>query len=49
MYGPTIFQLSHIFDIFCLEQVPIRGRKMAAGARVLRHCVIARVGVTSRT
>jgi len=49
MYGPTIFQLSHVFDLFCRERVPIRARKMAAGARVPRYYVIARVGVTSRT
>ena len=49
MYGPTIFQLSRLFEVFCRERVPIRGRKMAAGARVPRYCVIARVDVTSRT
>jgi hypothetical protein len=36
MYGPTIFQLSHLFDLFCQERVPICVRKMAAGARVPR-------------
>ena len=49
MYGPTIFQLSHLFDVFCQKRVPICTRKMAASARVPRHCVISRVGVTSRT
>jgi hypothetical protein len=49
MYAPTIFQLSHIFDLFCRERVPIRARQMAARARVPRYCVISRVGVTSRT
>jgi len=41
MYGPTIFQLSHLFDVFCQERVPIRARKMAAGARVSHYCVIS--------
>jgi len=49
MYGPTIFHLSHLFDPFCRERVPIRARKMAASARVPRYCVISHVGVTSRT
>jgi hypothetical protein len=30
MYGPTIFQLSHIFDLFCWERVPDCVQKMAA-------------------
>jgi hypothetical protein len=41
MYGPTVFQLSHLFDLFCRERVPIRARKMATGARVPRYCVIS--------
>ena len=49
MYGPTIFQLSRLFDVFCQERVPILARKMAACARVHRYCVISRFGVTSRT
>jgi hypothetical protein len=49
MYGPTIFQLSHLFDVFYRERVPIRVRKTPSGARVRRYCVISRVAVTSRT
>ena len=49
MYGPTIFQLSHLFDPFCRKQVLIRGRKMAAGTTHPRYCIISHVGVTSRT
>jgi hypothetical protein len=41
MYGPTIFQLPHLFDLFCRERVPIRVRKMAAGAKVPRYCIIS--------
>jgi len=49
MYVPTIFQLSHLFDLFCRDRVPIRARKMAAGAStpLLRYVRdAARVGVT---
>ena len=51
MYGPTIFQLSQFSDVFCRELVPIRARKMAAGAspQLVRYICEARVGVTSRT
>ena len=49
MYEPTIFQLSHLGDLFCQERVLIRARKMAAGATLPRYCVISRVGVTSQT
>jgi len=24
MYGPTIFHLSHLFDVFCRKQVPTK-------------------------
>jgi hypothetical protein len=37
----TIFQLSHIFDLFCRERVPIRAQEMATGATFLRYCVIS--------
>ena len=52
MYGPTIFHLSHLFDLFCRERVQIPAQWMAAGATVplLRYIRdAARAGVTSRT
>jgi hypothetical protein len=36
----VVFQLSHLFDLFCRKRFPIRAQKLAAGAKVSRYCVI---------
>ena len=50
---PNFFTLfSDLFDLLCLERVPIPRQEIAAGARVIRYSVIsvilAGVGATSR-
>jgi hypothetical protein len=41
MYGPTIFNLSHLFDLFCRKRVPTNTQKVADGGTLPRYCVIS--------
>jgi hypothetical protein len=41
MYGPTIFHLSHLFNLFCRERAPNSTWKMAAGITLSPYCVIS--------